>query len=294
MIIPRRSVLYVPGSNIKMMEKASELPADVVILDLEDAVAPSEKENARKLVHKALQEFPFPNKEKLVRINSFLSGLGREDIEKTAEAKPDGFVLPKVESAADVRIASELLGMMERKMGLPEGHFCLFLMIETPLGVLNAMDCVSRNRRVKGMIFGSADFTRQTGGKISSDRRELLYPMSHILLVARATGCVAIDAPYFNFRDEDGLRNECIQARSLGYDGKSVIHPSQISIVNEIFSPSKEEIEFSLKVIEAFEEAERKGIGVISMDGQMIENVHYFIAKKTVHIAKKLGIIQDQ
>nr|BAL57966.1 citryl-CoA lyase [uncultured prokaryote] len=293
MIIPRRSVLYVPGSNMKMMEKASGLPADVVILDLEDAVAPEEKKNARALVRKALSELPFAGKERLVRINSFSSGLGRDDLEEVAESKPDGFVLPKVESPVDVRIASELLSMLEKKMQIIKGHFPLFLMIETPLGLLKAMESASSDKRVRGLIFGAADFIRQTGGRISSDRRELLYPMNHILIVARATGCIAIDAPYFNFRDEEGLRNECIQARSLGFDGKSVIHPSQIPIVNEIFSPTKEEIEFSLKVIEAFEDAQRKGVGVISIDGQMIENVHYFIAKKTIGLAKKLGIIPD-
>ncbi len=294
MIIPRRSILYVPGSNMKMMEKASELPADAVILDLEDAVVPSMKKNARELVKRALVELPFPNKERLVRINSFSSGLGREDLEEIAASKPDGFVLPKVESTGDVRIASELLSIAEKKMGLNKGHFPLFLMIETPLGLLNVRDIASSDQRVRGLIFGAADFTRQTGGRISSDRRELLYPMCHILLVARAIGGVAIDAPYFNFRDEEGLRNECIQARALGYDGKSVIHPSQIAVVNEIFSPTEDEIVFSLKVIEAFEEAEKKGTGVISVDGQMIENVHYFVAKKTIELARKLGIIHDQ
>ena len=287
----RRSMLYVPGSSMKMLEKSKELEADSLIIDLEDAVAISQKDAARDIVCSALKKLDFGNKEKNVRINALSTPFGKTDIEAIAGAKPDALVIPKVNRAEDIKEVEALVEALERRSGLEPGSISLHAMIETPLAIININSIASSSKRLRAMLFGAADYTKETRGKITKERLELLYPLNKIVLAARVSGIDAIDSPYFDVKDQEGLIHHTKIARNMGYDGKSVIHPAQIKPVNEIFTPSKEEIEFAKKVIDAFNEAEAKGIGATVVDGHLVEKLHVETAKRTLMIAQKAGIV---
>jgi len=284
-------MLYVPGSSRKMLEKARELDADSLIIDLEDAVAISQKDAAREIVIKALKELDFGEKEKNVRINAISTPFGKDDLKAVIRAKPDAVVIPKVNKPEDVEEVESLINSLEREYGFEIGTILIHVMIETPLAIVNINKIAASSKRLKAMLFGAADYTKETRGKITKERLELLYPLNKIVLAARISGIDAIDSPFFDIKDQDGLIYHTKIAANIGYDGKSVIHPSQIKPVNEIFTPTKEEVEFAKKVIEAFKEADDKGIGVTVVDGQLVERLHVETAKRTLMIAERAGII---
>ena len=287
MIRLRRSWLYVPGSSEKMLSKATKADADVVILDLEDAVAPTEKESARERVLRFLSNEDFGGKERVVRINSLSTPFGREDLGTVVRGGPDVILVPKVNSVQEVMEAEEALAREEQNSGLPAGKILLAAMIETPSGVLNAHPIASAHSRVTALVFGAADFTAETRGRITENREELLFPLSQILLAARTAGIDAVDSPYFKIRDLEGLERHVRQALNLGYDGKCVIHPEQIAVVHKVFTPTEEEVTYAKRVIEAYREAEEKGVGAIDLDGQMIERLHMERAERTLLFAEK-------
>jgi len=287
----RRSMLYIPGSSMKMLEKAKGLEADSLIIDLEDAVALSQKEAARKTVVSALKSLDFGDKERNVRINAISTPFGRDDIKAVVGAKPDGLVIPKVNSAEDVKEVEALVDVAEKECGIDKDKIYLLAMIETPLAIVNIEGIASSSKRLKAMLFGAADYTKETRGKITKERLELIYPLNRMVIAARIAGIDAIDSPYFNVKDEEGLIYHTKIVRNMGYDGKSVIHPAQIKPVNEIFTPTKEDVEFAKKAIEAFKEAEAKGIGATVVDGQLVERLHVETAKRTLTIAQKAGIV---
>ena len=290
----RRTMLFVPGGNEKLLKKALGLEVDSLILDLEDSVALNLKNSAREAVAEAIRTLDFGNKEKVVRINSSRTEYGMADVYKVIEGRPDTLLLPKVNRPEDISEYDALITEFEKREGLSLGSIGLMALIETPLGIVNIDAIALASPRLNGLLFGAADFTRETQGKITSDRYELYYPMMRILLAARVAGIDAIDTPHFDIKDFIGLERHTQQAKDMGYDGKAMIHPSQVEVVNRIFTPSREEVEYSQRVLEAFERAKAEGRGATQLDGKLIENVHVAMAKRILKIAEMTGLMGEQ
>jgi len=286
----RRTMLFVPGGNEKVLAKALDLEVDSLILDLEDSVALGRKAVAREAVTKALKSSVFGRKEKVVRINSVKTECGRPDIDGVVQGRPDTLLLPKVDQAQDIFDYDACLTEAEKREGLAPGTVGLIALIESPLGIVNIDSIAQGSGRMQALLFGAADFTRETRGKITPDRFELYYPMMRILLAARVAGIDAIDTPYFDIRDSTGLERHSQQAKDMGFDGKAIIHPSQVEVVNRIFTPSTEEVEFAQRIVEAFEKAKVEGKGAIQLDGKLIENVHVAMAQRILKIAEVIGL----
>lgn len=284
----RRTMLFVPGGNEKIAAKAMEMKVDSLILDLEDAVRIEKKAEAREHVASILRVKQFGRKEKVVRVNSIGTEFWEEDLEKIVPCLPDTILFPKVERPDDIKQFESYIGRFEGKWNLPQGKIGMMALIESPLGVLNALSIALASPRMNGLHFGAADFTRETGGRITPSRIELHYPMMQILLAARAARINAIDTPYFDINDPEGLKRHALQARDMGYDGKAIIHPGQIDIVNQSFTPTPEEVEFAKKVIAAFEKAKAEGRGAIQVDGKLIEILHVEMAHRVLEIMESL------
>jgi citrate lyase subunit beta / citryl-CoA lyase len=281
----RRGLLFIPGGNEKLLNKGLGLEIDGLILDLEDSVSPEGKTSAREAVIKALKNSDFGGKEKVVRVNAFSSDFGPEDIEKVVQGRPDTLLVPKVNTGEDILTYDRLISETEQKSGLSSGGIGLIALIETPLGIVNIDAIAVAAPRLQGLLFGAADFTRETGGRITEDRQELYYPLMRILLAARIAGLDALDTPYFDINDLEGLERHARQAKNMGYDGKALIHPAQVEIVNRIFTPTQEEIKDAHRVIEAFHSAGAVGKGVVQLDGKLIENVHVAMAERVLMLA---------
>jgi citrate lyase subunit beta/citryl-CoA lyase len=284
-------MLFVPGGNQKLLSKALSLDVDAIIIDLEDSVAPQKKTEARKQVAEALIKEDFQGKERVVRVNSLKTDFGYDDLIIISESQVDTLLIPKVNNSDDIKEVDNILSKEKRGGGTSLGTIELIALIETPMGVLNVDQIAFCNPRLTGLLFGAGDFVRETTGKITPDRKELYYPLSRILLAARAANIDAIDSPYFNIKDQQGLEQHTTQAKTFGYDGKAIIHPDQIEIVNRIFTPDDNEIALARKIIEAHENAKSEGKGATTVDGELVENVHAVIAQRTLNIAKKAGII---
>jgi len=275
----RRSLLYVPASSEAMLRKAGQRAADVLILDLEDGVLPEAKDQARERLARLYRELDFGRSEALVRLNAPASAWGAGDLEMAAALRPAGVVLPKCEDPARIE-------QVERGLGdLP-----LFPMIETALGVVNAV-ALARLPRVAGLIFGAADFRESLRAGRHPEELELLHARSQILLAARAAGRQAFDTPYFDYRDTDGLRRSAERARLLGFDGKTAIHPGQVGELNEAFAPQAAEIDRARRVVSALDAAAAAGRGVATLDGEMIEALHARAARRTLAQATRLGLL---
>ena len=287
----RRSMLYVPGSSEKMINKSTGLEVDSLIIDLEDAVAALEKDNARALVADLLQKVDFGDKEKNVRINSLETPHGEKDILTVVPSKPHGIIIPKVNCAEDVKKVEKVVDEAEKSAGIDGGSINLMAMIETAQGIANIDEIAESTKRMKALLFGAADYTKETRGRITAERLEAVYPLNRILIAARCAGIDAIDSPYFNVRDEEGLIHHTQFVVNMGFDGKSVIHPGQIAPVNKLFSPSEEEIAFARKIIDAYETAKKEGKGAIEVDGELVEQLHVDNAKRVILKAEKAGII---
>ncbi|HEV2666279.1 MAG TPA: CoA ester lyase [Blastocatellia bacterium] len=281
-----RSLLYVPGISERMILKARDSAADGLILDLEDAVAPDRKVEARATVVRSLNEIDFGGKEIIVRINALVTEWGLEDARAVVAVGAPGLVIPKCESVEDVTTVAPI---MQSKYHQPIGGQTrkLLCLIETPRGVFASREIAESNELVAGLMFGAADLSRDLGAVLSEDETEVLFARSHVLLAARAAGVAAYDSPHFEIDDLEGLRRRCLAARNLGYDGKMVIHPSHIEIVNEIFAPTAQQIAEAERVIEAMAAAQAEGRGVIRLDGKMIDQVHLEAARKVLEKAHR-------
>src|SRR5215475_14151303 len=281
-----RSLLYIPGISERMILKARDSAADSLILDLEDGVAPNQKLEARATVVRLLSEIDFGGKEILVRINALATEWGLEDARSVAAVGAPGLVIPKCESVEEV---TTIAPVMQSRYHQPIGGQSrkLLCLIETPRGVFAGRDIAESNEMVAGLMFGAADLSRDLGSVLSEDETEVLFARSHVLLAARAAGVAAYDSPHFAIEDIEGLRRRCQAARNLGYDGKTVIHPSHIEIVNEVFAPTAEQIAEAERVIEAMAAAQAEGRGVIRLDGKMIDQVHLSAAKKVLERARR-------
>jgi citrate lyase subunit beta/citryl-CoA lyase len=288
---PRRSALYMPGSNARALEKAKQLPADAIILDLEDSVAPDIKLAARDQVVKAVKAGGYGSRELVVRINTLDTAWGLDDIAAAAAAGPDAVLLPKVESAADIERATDAL----RRAGAP-GKMQLWAMLETPMAVIKAPEIAATAKhagaRLSCFIIGLNDLFKETRAEVTADRQAAIYWLSACITAARAYGVDILDSVYNNFRDAEGYRRECLQGRQLGFDGKSLIHPDQIATANEVFSPGADEVAAARKIVAAFELPENKSKGVINLDGRMVELLHAEMAKRTVAIADAIAAMR--
>ncbi len=273
---PFRSVLYIPGSKARALEKATRLPADAIIFDLEDAVAPDEKDAARGALVEALSALDYGPRAKLIRINALETGWAEADLDALSRLAPEAILLPKVNAAGDV---AALLRLMEARQGFAETR--VWAMMETPQGVLNAAG-IADAPRMAGVVLGTNDLAKDLRARFRADRAPLMAALQMCLMAARASGLVAVDGVYNAFRDDAGLRAECAQGRDLGFDGKSLIHPAQLEIANEVFAPSDAEIALARRQIDAYEEASARGEGVAVVDGQIVENLHVEAAKQTL------------
>ncbi|MGB3745267.1 MAG: CoA ester lyase [Xanthobacteraceae bacterium] len=284
---PRRSVLYMPGSNPRALEKARDLPADVLILDLEDAVAPEAKLQAREAVVKAIQQ-GFGDREVLVRINGLDTRWWVEDIDAAASARPDAILVPKVSSPRQLQdLAARLVDMGT------DPHVRVWAMMETPLAMLNVGDiaaaALDSETRLAGFVMGTNDLAKDTRARLVPGRAPMLPWLMNCLAAARAYGLDILDGVYNDIGDAAGFAAECRQARDLGFDGKTLIHPRQIEPCNEAFSPAAEEVDAARKIIAAFDLPENENKGVLQVDGRMIERLHAEMARRTVAIADAIA-----
>jgi citrate lyase beta subunit len=291
-----RSVLAVPASNLGMAEKALASPADAVFLDLEDAVAPDEKAEARGKIVQALQELDWRNRPTLYRSNALDTPyFYRDVIEVVEEAgdRLDSILIPKVQRPEDLHVAATLLYQTELSAGLEPGKIRIEGQIESARGLVSVDGIASATGRLMALHFGPGDFAASVRMPLTSigvmDDWDEVYPghrfhyaMQRIVVAARAADLRAVDGPVADYRDEDGLRKSCLLARSLGFDGKWCIHPAQIETVNEVFQPTEEETEWAKKVLEAYEEANAAGRGAITLDGQMIDAASIRMARNTL------------
>ena len=283
-IRPRRSMLYMPGSNARAIEKARELPADGVILDLEDAVAPDAKAQAREMVVQALQKGGFGGREVLVRINGLDTAWWRDDL-AVAAAGPDALLLPKVSTPEQLReLARHFVGVGA------EARIRVWAMMETPLAMLNARDIAAAAldpaTRLAGFVMGTNDLAKETRARIVPGRAPMLPWLTACVAAARAYGLAILDGVYNELGDLEGFSAECRQARDLGFDGKTLIHPQQIAPCNAAFSPAPEEVAWARKIIAAFDLPENAGKGVIQIEGRMVERLHAEMARQVVAIAE--------
>ena len=281
---PTRSVLYIPGSKERALEKATGLACDAIIFDLEDAVAVEEKVNARAILIKALREADFGARMRIVRINGLDSDWGREDALAMAAAlkegvKIDAVLIPKVSTKSDLDAVANLIPAVP-----------LWAMMETALGMLNAAD-IAAHPRLEGMVMGTNDLAKELQCRFRADRLPLQTGLGLCLLAAKAFGKIIVDGVYNAFKDDDGLRAECDQGRDMGFDGKTLIHPAQLEIANAAFAPSEAEIDLARRQIAAFDAAQAAGQGVAVVDGKIVENLHIVTARQVLAKAEAIAAL---
>jgi citrate lyase subunit beta/citryl-CoA lyase len=276
---PRRSVLYMPGVNTRALEKAKTLPADSLILDLEDAVAPDSKSIARENIRTAL-ESGFGHREAVVRINGLNTPWGLDDLKAFANTKADAIVLPKVESAKKIQEVAKLLSELNAPKDLT-----IWAMIETPKAIFKLEEIASAHPRLEALVLGTSDLVKDLHARHTLDRTETLTALSLSVLAARAYGLCVLDGVHLILDDEAGLKQSCVQGRDMGFDGKTLIHPSQIALANELFGPSAQEIEEAQQKIAAYESAISTGAGIAVLNGKLIEELHIHDAKRLLALA---------
>ncbi|GAB7386463.1 aldolase/citrate lyase family protein [Bacillaceae bacterium] len=287
-----RTWMFVPGSQERRLQKAKDLPADVIIYDLEDAVAANEKEKARKMVRQALQESV--GRVNFVRINDPSTPYFLADLKEVTGKGLAGIVLPKTAKREDVTLVDRLLGQLEEAMNFPKGSIRIVPLIESALGLQYAYEIATASDRVTRLAFGSVDFTLDIGAELTKEGLELLYARSQLVVASRAAGIEGpIDAVYIHIRDREGLRQETQFAKQLGFQGKLVVHPEQIPIVNEIFTPTAEEVKEARGIVAAFAEAVAAGSGAIQWNGKMIDYPVAERAQRIVAQAKALGMFTE-
>ena len=282
-IRPYRSLLYMPGANTRALEKAQNLNTDAIIFDLEDAVAFSEKELARENVAVALKTKNYGNRSLIVRINSLETTWWKQDLLMVVNSNAHSVLIPKVNSSEDIK---QIEGIIESEN--PSKETKIWAMIETPDGVLNSRDISKASQKMGGLVMGTNDLQKELDTRFTKNRLPLLNSLSMFVLAAKSAKVPCIDGVYNAFKDDDGLLNEAKQGRDLGFDGKTVIHPLQLEIVNDCFSPSFEDKELYLKQIEAFDLAVKNGKGVAVLDGKIIENLHVEIARKNLALMNSI------
>lgn len=265
-----RSVLYIPASKERALDKARGLDCDAIIFDLEDAVTPGEKASAREILARKLAVGGFGHRQKIVRMNALDTEWGADDARAIAGMDCDAVLLPKVDSPIHIKALTEIT------KALP-----VWCMMETPRGVLNALD-IADCQNVAGFVLGTNDLAKDIGCDTGGDRSAMMTALQTCLLAARAAGIMCVDGVYNAFKDNEGLRSECEQGRALGMDGKTLIHPAQLGVANTVFAPTPEQIDMARRQIEAFDDALARGEGVAVVDGKIVENLHIVTARATL------------
>jgi citrate lyase subunit beta/citryl-CoA lyase len=287
---PRRSLLFMPGSNARALEKGRNLPADGLILDLEDSVAPDAKAKAREQIVAAVAAKGFGRREILIRTNSLDTPWWSDDVAMAGTAKPDGILVPKISSVDDLM----KIGARLSEVGA-DPSIKVWAMIETARAVLHAEELAAASRdsktRLAGFVFGPNDISRETRIKMLPGRAAMIPMITHCILATRAHGLEILDGPYSDIGNIDGFAAECAQGRDLGFDGKTLIHPSHVDACNAIFTPPQEEVAEARKILAAFELPENVSRGAIQLDGRMVERLHAEMAKRTIEIADAIAAI---
>jgi citrate lyase subunit beta/citryl-CoA lyase len=288
MIRPRRSLLFMPGSNARALQKARTLPADGIILDLEDSVAPDAKAAARDQIAQAIAAGGFGRREVLIRINALDSPWWIDDVTMAGRARPDGILVPKISSIEDLSAVADRLGDINADKSVR-----IWAMIETARAVLHAEELAAASRdsemRLAGFVFGPNDISRETRIRMLPGRAAMLPMITHCVLATRLHGLQILDGPYSDLRNETGFAEECAQGRDLGFDGKTLIHPGQIDACNLAFTPPAEEVAHARRIIAAFERPENAARGAIQLDGQMVERLHADMARRTIAMADAIA-----
>jgi citrate lyase subunit beta/citryl-CoA lyase len=281
---PRRSVLYMPGSNARALEKGKTLPVDGLILDLEDAVAPDAKVVARDQVVKAVREGGYGKRELLVRVNGMNTPWGYEDLVAAARSGADAVLLPKVDSADAVRQAEAVLDAA----GAPKG-LAIWCMMETARGMLHAEEIAESSPRLGGLVMGTSDLAKELHAAHTPMRLPMITALGLCLLAARAANLPILDGVYLDLSDDDGFKASCQQGLELGFDGKTLIHPKTVEVANAVFAPTDKDVAQARTIIVAFEAATAEGKGVVVVDGKLIENLHVENAKRLVSLAEAIA-----
>ena len=285
---PYRSVLYIPGSRARALDKARTMPVDSIIFDLEDAVALEEKASARAVLVAHLLDGSYGSRSQIIRINGLDTPWAAEDIAAIAEVRPEAVLLPKVDNALMI---AKLGAMMDRHEGFENTQ--IWAMMETPRGILNAAE-IADAPRMGGMVMGTNDLAKDLNTRFDPARAPLLAALGHSVLAAKAAGIVIVDGVYNAFKDDAGLQVEASQGRDMGFDGKTLIHPAQVAIANRVFAPTDEEIDLSERQIAAFEAATAEGLGVAVVDGKIVENLHIETARATLAKAAMIATLEGQ
>ena len=284
-----RSLLFVPGNQPRMLEKALGLTPDAYVPDLEDSVPVEEKQNARDVTASRLADLAGAGPLVVPRINSLDTGLLEDDLAAVVGPHIFGVSVGKIQSPGDVERVESIIAGLERKAKLEVGRIRLVPWIESAMAIVDAYRICASSPRIIGVAFGAEDYTNDMGIERTQSDAEILYPRSVIAVAARAAGILSLDTPYFGFRDPDGLRRDSLSARSLGFRGKFAIHPAQIEIIGETFSPSPAEIEQARRVVSAFEEAKQRGRGSTSLDGLVIDVPVVRRAERLLEVASQMG-----
>ncbi len=266
-----RSVMYTPANNAGLIEKARFFEADVVVLDVEDSIPPSEKERGREMAREAIPRVADSGADVYVRINDFTTGWAHLDLEAVVQPALAGIVLPKAESREHVVLLEKKLFELEHRLGLPIGHTKIQCIIETAKGVWNAYECGIASPRVNSLVFGAVDYTRDMRVELTKEGPEILHARSHTAIAARAAGIVAIDPPFPSFSDVEAFQRDVEKGRQLGYEGRMLIHPNQIAISNKYYMPPDEMVEAAREACQVFEDAMKKGSASVAMRGKMID-----------------------
>jgi len=298
---PRRSVLFMPGDSLRKISKAAQMPVDSIVMDLEDGVALNHKEEARRTVNEALQTLDFGRSERLVRLNGpHLDANTDEgqrtlaDLAMTVDARPDGYVLPKVETAAQVQAIAAYLEKTEQERGWAAGTIRLLAVVETALGIMNLKEIASASARLEALMFGAEDLAGSLGAIRTRAGWEVFYARSAVVTAAVAYGLQAIDMILTDLSDVERLEEECLIARQMGYAGKMAIHPRQVEVINHVFAPSPEEIAAALHLVEAHKKHQAEGTGAFELDGKMVDMPLVRAAAWVLMKARLAGLLDEE
>ena len=286
----RRSMLFLPGNNPNMLINGATLGADAIIFDLEDAVAPAEKDAARILVRNTMQYMDLGRCEKIVRINSVDTAFWKADIDTIAPQKPDLILLPKAACADDIRLVDGYLTEVETRLGMTQGTIGLMPLIETAMGVENAYTIASAANRVKALFLGAEDLTADLQCQRTKEGREIEYARTRLVVAARAAGVDVYDTPFTDVNDDEGILTDAKLAKALGFTGKASISPRHVEVINSVFSPTLKEIDYAYEVMDAIALAKSQGKGAIALHGKMIDAPIVARAQRTIDMAKALGL----
>ncbi|NJC94977.1 MAG: hypothetical protein C3F07_19440 [Anaerolineales bacterium] len=285
----RRALLYMPGDDRRKIEKATTLGVDCICMDLEDGTAVSKKAEARTVIAKAMKELDFGNSERCIRINSIGSGFEKDDLASALAAQPDTIVVPKIETAEQVKWVSGQIESYELSNKLEIGSIRLLIGVETAKGILNLKEIAESDKRLEAIIFGAEDYAASVGATRTKEANEVLYARSAVVAACAANDLQAIDMVYIDFKDIEGLRLEAEQGAGFGFSGKQVIHPNQVPVTQKAFTPSDESIEYAKRVVESFEASQKEGKGAYALDGKMIDMPLLKNAQKVLDRASAAG-----